>query len=363
MREKEFLIAGIAKAEKMWYNTLVNPERSTVMKIGILGAGTWGCALALLLANNNHDVTLWSAIGSEIDELSATGRPRNLDDVIMPDSITYTKDISDACDAELVIFVVPSQFIRSTAALACKHVADGTLIACASKGIEQGTLFTMTEIIDDEMRKLNRAVKYELVALSGPTHAEEVAKGLPTSIVAATENEATALRIAEVFSSTCLRAYANTDVKGVELCGALKNIIAIAAGANRGMGFGDNSTAMLITRGMAEITRIGLAMGCNRATFMGLAGIGDLIVTATSRHSRNNRCGELIGKGYTYEQAKAEIGMVVEGYHALEAAVALSEKYGVEMPITRAVYDCVKLGKNPREAMLELMTRELKVEN
>ena len=332
------------------------------MKIGILGAGTWGCALALLLANNKHDVTLWSAIGAEIDELASTRTPRNLPDSLMPENVIYTKEMKDACLAELVIFVTPSEYIRSTAALAVPYLADGTLIACASKGIERGTLLTMTEIIDDEIKRANPSLKYETVALSGPTHAEEVARGLPTSIVAAAESEATALKIAEVFSSTCLRAYANTDVKGVELCGALKNIIAIAAGVNRGMGFGDNSTAMLITRGMAEITRIGLAMGCRRRTFMGLAGIGDLIVTATSRHSRNNRCGELIGKGYTYEQAKDEIGMVVEGYHALEAAIALSEKYGVEMPITRAVYDCIMCGKSPKVAMIELMTRELKME-
>ena len=333
------------------------------MKIGILGAGTWGCALAYLLANNKHDVTLWSKVESEIDELASGRSPKNLPDTMMPENIVYTKEIAEACQAELVIFVVPSEFMRATAEAATEHFRDGVLIACASKGIEEDTLFTMTEIIADVINKINKSLVYESATLSGPTHAEEVAKGLPTSIVAASDKKETAMRIAEVFSSTCLRAYANTDVKGVELCGALKNIIAIAAGANRGMGFGDNSTAMLITRGMAEITRIGLAMGCQPSTFMGLAGIGDLIVTATSRHSRNNRCGELIGRGYTYEQAKAEIGMVVEGYHALEAAMTLSQRYGVEMPITKAVYDCVKLGKSPREAMVELMTRELKVEN
>ena len=332
------------------------------MKIGILGAGTWGCALALLLANNNHDVTLWSAIESEIDELAATHKHRSLVGSVMPETIKYTKNIADAASCELVIFVVPSAYIRSTAALASPHFTDEALIACASKGIESDTLMTMTEVIEDVISVTRPSLEYSTVALSGPTHAEEVALGLPTSIVAASKDERVAMRIAEVFASTCMRAYANTDVKGVELCGALKNIIAIAAGANRGMGFGDNSTAMLITRGMAEITRIGVAMGCRRETFMGLAGIGDLIVTATSRHSRNNRCGELIGKGYTYEEAQREIGMVVEGYHALEAAVALSRRYNVEMPITGAVYACIKLGKSPREAMIELMTRELKME-
>ncbi len=332
------------------------------MKIGILGAGTWGTALALLLANNRHDVTLWSALPSEIDELKKKHVHKNLPDTVLPENINYTKEIGEAANKELVIFVVPSEYMRTTAESAAKYINDGALLASASKGIERTTFYTMTEIIESVMRGKCPSVTYEIVALSGPTHAEEVARGLPTSIVAASERESTAMRVAEVFSSSCLRAYANTDVLGVELCGALKNIIAIAAGANRGMGFGDNSTAMLITRGMAEITRIGLAMGCRRETFMGLAGIGDLIVTATSRHSRNNRCGELIGKGYTYDEAQREIGMVVEGYHALDAAIALSDKYGVEMPITRAVYECIKNGKSPKEAMTELMTRNLKNE-
>ncbi len=332
------------------------------MKIGILGAGTWGTALALLLANNKHDVALWSAISEEIDELSSTHTHKNLPGAVLPDGIIYTKNISEVASRELVIFVVPSQFMRSTALIAAEYMHDGALIASASKGIEVGTFYTMTEIIEDVIKVKNPALKYEIVALSGPTHAEEVARGLPTSIVAASADERTALRVAEVFSSSCLRAYGNTDVLGVELCGALKNIIAIAAGINRGMGFGDNSTAMLITRGMAEITRMGIAMGCKKETFMGLAGIGDLIVTATSHHSRNNRCGELIGKGYTYDEAAKIIGMVVEGYHALDAAMALSEKYGVEMPITAAVNDVVKKGKSPKDAMIELMNRNLKNE-
>lgn len=333
------------------------------MKIGILGAGTWGCALALLLANNQHDVTVWSAVESEIDELRATRRHRSLVGSVLPESIKYTKDISEAASCELVLFVVPSAFIRATVERAAEHFTDDALICCASKGIESGTLLTMTEIIEEVIGDTRPALRYNTVALSGPTHAEEVALGLPTSIVAAAKDESVAMRIAEVFASTCMRAYANTDVKGVELCGAMKNIIAIAAGANRGMGFGDNSTAMLITRGMAEITRIGMAMGCRRETFMGLAGIGDLIVTATSRHSRNNRCGEMIGKGYSFEEAQREIGMVVEGYYALEAAMELSAKYNVELPITAAVYACIKEGKDPREAMVELMTRELKMES
>ena len=330
------------------------------MKIGILGAGTWGTALAALLVKNGHDTTLWSAIPEEIELLGKTKMHKNLPGMTLPEGLKYTKDICEACEAQLLVFVVPSEFIRSVARAAAPYIKDGAILASAAKGIEPKTLKTMTEIIDEEMAACGKA--YKLAALSGPTHAEEVAVGLPTSIVAASENEETALMIAGVFSNSCMRVYTNTDVLGVEISGALKNIIAIASGINRGMGFGDNSQAMLITRGIAEITRIGLAMGCKRRTFMGLAGIGDLIVTCTSRHSRNNRCGELIGRGKTYEQAKAEIGMVVEGYHALEAAMELSRKYEVEMPITEAVYRVIKNGESVSDAMLSLMNRNIKSE-
>ena len=333
------------------------------MKIGILGAGTWGTALAFLLYNNKHDVTVWSAIGAEIDEIKSAGVHKNLPELKLPQGIEFTKEIECACEGQdIIIFVVPSAYMRSTAARAAAHISDGVIIASASKGLEKGSLKTMTEIIEDELTSVNPSLKYDVVALSGPTHAEEVAKGLPTSIVAASKNEAVAHRVAEIFSSTCLRAYTNTDIYGVEICGALKNIIALAAGINRGMGFGDNSAAMLMTRGIAEMTRMGVALGCDKGTFMGLAGIGDLIVTATSRHSRNNRCGELIGKGMRYEDAEREIGMVVEGYHALEAAIEMSERYGVEMPITRAVYDVIINGKDLKQTIITLMQRDIKNE-
>lgn len=333
------------------------------MKIGVLGAGTWGMALSALLAKNGHDVTVWSALSHEIDYLQETKTHPNLPGTIFPDEIKYTKSIEALCDGkELILFVVASEFIRSTAALAAPYFEDGVIIANASKGIEKGTLKTMTEVIADEIFLANDSLEYKLVALSGPTHAEEVAKGLPTSIVSACEDEDVSLKVANVFINSCLRVYTNTDVLGVEICGALKNIIALAAGINRGMGFGDNAKAMLMTRGISEMTRIGLAMGCRRRTFMGLAGIGDLIVTCTSVHSRNNRCGELIGRGMSYEEAAAEIGMVVEGYHALEAAMELSKKYDVEMPITLAVNDIIKNGKSPEKAMRELMSRDIKNE-
>ena len=333
------------------------------MKITVLGAGTWGTALAALLCRNGQSVTLWSAIPTELEYISRTRVHKNLPGASIPEGIAYEADICAACrGAELVLFAVPSLFIRETARSCAPYLGDGVVAVTAAKGIEKGTLMTMSDIIEDEIKATRPCLKYEIAALSGPTHAEEVAKGLPTSIVAASKNESVAIRIAELFKGSCIRAYTNTDILGVELAGAIKNVIALAAGINRGMGFGDNSQAMLMTRGAAELTRIGLAMGCRRRTFMGLAGIGDLIVTCTSRHSRNNRCGEMIGRGMSYDEAAREIGMVVEGYHALEAAMALKKKYNVEMPITEAVYDVIFGGKTPAEAIARLMSRDLKNE-
>ncbi len=333
------------------------------MKIGILGAGTWGVALASLLVKNKQDVTLWSALPAEIDELVATGRHKNLKGAAVPEGLKYTKDIRSAClGAELILLVVASGYVRSTVTAAAPHLCDGVYIVSAAKGFEHDTLMTMTEVIDDALGKARPELNYYTVALSGPTHAEEVALGLTTSVVCAATDTEVSKRVAEVFNNSCMRVYTNTDVLGVEICGALKNVIALASGILRGMGLGDNCKALVMTRGIAEITRMGLAMGCKRETFMGLAGLGDLIVTCTSQHSRNNRCGELIGRGMTYAEASAEIGMVVEGYHALTPAVMLSERYGVELPITRAVYDIVMEGMSVEQAMLRLMNRDLKSE-
>lgn len=333
------------------------------MKIGVLGAGTWGVALASLLVKNGHSVTLWSKLDAEIDELIATGRHKNLKGAAIPEGLRYTKDIAEAClGAHLVLFVVASGFIRPTARLAAPYLEPGVTLVSAAKGIEQESLMTMTEIIEDEVKLACPSLEYRVAALSGPTHAEEVALGLPTSVVCACTDADACREIANVFFNSCMRVYTNTDVLGVEICGALKNIIALASGVITGMGLGDNCKALLITRGIAEITRMGEAMGCNSRTFMGLAGIGDLIVTCTSRHSRNNRCGELIGSGYSYEEAKNEIGMVVEGYHALAPAVALAERYGVDMPITKTMYSIVMEGMSTSEAILSLMNRGLKSE-
>ncbi|MBQ8414881.1 MAG: NAD(P)-dependent glycerol-3-phosphate dehydrogenase [Clostridia bacterium] len=333
------------------------------MKICVLGAGTWGIALAALLCANDHNVSVWSAIPSEIDNLVKNGTHPNLPDIILPKSIYYTKDIEEAAkDSEMILIVVPSSFVRVTTERLVPFLKDGQVLITAAKGIEGGSLMTMSEVVCHVLKSLRPELKCSVAALSGPTHAEEVAAGIPTSIVSACEDETVSDRIAEAFANSCMRVYTNTDVKGVEICGAMKNIIAIASGILTGMKLGDNTRAMLMTRGIAEITRLGLAMGCKRRTFMGLAGIGDLIVTCTSRHSRNNRCGELIGRGMTYEEASKEIGMVVEGYHALSAAMELSSKYSIELPITEAVHKIIKEGLSPSEAMLTLMTRDLKSE-
>lgn len=324
-------------------------------KIGVLGAGTWGMALARMLCISGHDVTVWSAIGREIDEFSASRRHPNLPGMIIPEELRFTKEIAEVCrDKEILLFAVPSPFVRSTARKAAPYIGDGQIIVDVAKGIEADTLFTMTGIIADEIK--NPAVK--LVALSGPTHAEEVAKDLPTTIVSACEDMAVAKRVQEVFGNTCMRVYTNDDVLGVELCGAMKNIMALASGVALGLGYGDNTKAALITRGMAEITRLGTAMGCKPQTFYGLAGIGDLIVTATSVHSRNNRCGLLLGQGVPPQEAVKQVGMVVEGIHALPAAMRLAEKYNVEMPLAAAVNAVVNEGADPKEAVAKLMARD-----
>lgn len=334
-------------------------EDERMASIGILGAGTWGMALARMLTNCGHAVTVWSALPQEIDELSATRRQKNLPDMVIPDKTRFTKAIDEACAGrDVLLFAVPSVYVRATARQASPYIPEGQIIVDVAKGLEPGTLYTMTQVIRDELGKK----RVFTVALSGPTHAEEVAKDLPTTIVSACTDEAVARRVQDIFMNSCMRVYTNPDVKGVELCGAVKNIIALAAGVSAGLGFGDNTKAALITRGMAEITRLGLAMGCCEQTFSGLAGIGDLVVTATSRHSRNNRCGELIGRGVPPEEAVRQVGMVVEGVNALPATLQLAERYGVYMPITEAVNAVVNGSMTPREAVDGLMSRKKRSE-
>lgn len=334
-----------------------------VSKIGVLGAGTWGIALSRMLANSGHEVEVWSALPSEIDELYFSHRHKNLPDMEIPTTMKLTKSIREVCcDKTILLLAVPSVFVRETMRLAQQYIPDGQIIVNVAKGIETDTLLTLTNVIKEEVNSDRKHENIKLVALSGPTHAEEVAKDIPTAIVSACEDRKIAEKVQDIFMNTCMRVYTNTDVLGVELCGALKNIIALAAGICVGLGYGDNTKAALITRGLAEMKRLGLQMGCLADTFDGLSGIGDLIVTAMSEHSRNNRAGILIGQGKNIKEAVCEIGMVIEGIYVLPAAVQLSEKYKVEMPIIHAVNDVIHKGRDPQEALDTLMQRNKKNE-
>ncbi len=325
-------------------------------KIAVFGAGTWGMALAHALIGDGHDVTVWSALPEELVTLSRTRRHPHLPDTVLSEKLVYEPDIARACcGRDLLLFAVPSPYLRATVTAAKPYIHGRQLITDVAKGIESDTLMTMTEVIADVLR--DTAPDARIVALSGPTHAEEVVAGLPTAIVSASADLEAAREVQDIFMSLQFRVYVNHDARGVELCGALKNVIALAAGISHGLGFGDNSRAAIITRGIAEISRLGAAMGCCHETFMGLAGIGDLIVTCTSVHSRNNQVGTLIGRGVALDDAIRSVGMVVEGVNALPAALALAEKYDVELPIITAV-DMILSGRvSPEDAVNALMGR------
>lgn len=328
-------------------------------KIGVLGAGTWGMALARMLCNDGKEVQVWSALPDEIEEYSRTRRHRNLTNMIIPDEIDFTGDIKEVCSGkDILLFAVPSVFVRQTARAAAEFIPDGQVIVDVAKGLEPRTFLTMSEVLRDELKGCD----VDIVALSGPTHAEEVALDMPTTIVSACEDISVAEKVQSVFMNPNMRVYTNTDVKGVEVCGALKNIMALASGISAGLGYGDNARAALITRGLVEMRRLGKELGCLDETFSGLAGMGDLIVTATSVHSRNNKCGYLIGQGYSVEDAVKQVGMVVEGINAIPAAMEMSEKYNVEMPIVRAVDAVINHGADPAETVHMLMGRKKKTE-
>lgn len=324
------------------------------MRITVLGAGTWGVALARCLHGVGHEVTVWSALPQEIDELTHRQEHKNLPGVALG-GLRFDADMAVCRGADMLLFAVPSVYVRQTAKRAATVLDGRPILVDAAKGLEPDTLMSMTEILEDEL-------EYPAVALSGPTHAEEVARDMPTSIVSASKDMAAAEAVQAAFDGSCLRVYTNRDVKGVELCGALKNIVALATGVSAGLGFGDNTKAAIITRGMAEITRLGLKMGCRSTTFAGLSGIGDLIVTATSVHSRNNRTGQLIGQGLSAKEACAQVGMVVEGLNALPGAVQLAKRYAVELPIIGAVDSVVNHGVAPIDMVQRLMTRTTKEE-
>ena len=330
-------------------------------KIAVFGAGTWGIALARLLAANGRDVTVWSAIPAELKSLSTTHRHPNLPGMELPAAMHYTADIAEACTGrDILLFAVPSPFVRATAKKAAPHIPEGQLIVDVAKGVEDKTLMTMSEIIEDELAKAGR--KARVVALSGPTHAEEVARDMPTAIVAASADEDAAKTVQKVFTTPAFRVYTNDDRRGTELGGAVKNVIALAVGIALGLGYGDNAKAALITRGNAELSRLGIAMGCKAETFAGLSGMGDLIVTCTSMHSRNLHAGMLIGRSKSVEEAKTEVGQVVEGINALPAAYRLAKQYKVEMPIVQAVEAILDGKLEARSALMALMGRSLKRE-
>lgn len=323
------------------------------MKIGVLGAGSWGIALTVLLSGNKHDVTVWSVDANEIDMLNTYREHKTkLEGVKVDDSVVFTTDVELACkDAELLVMVVPSPFIRSTAKTIAPYVTEKQIIVNVSKGIEESTLMTLTDVIEQEIPNARVGV------LSGPSHAEEVGKRMPTTVVCSAKDEATALTIQDVFMADFFRVYTSPDMLGIELGGALKNVIALAAGVADGLGCGDNTKAALITRGISEITRLGVAMGGKQETFNGLSGIGDLIVTCASQHSRNRRCGYLMGQGKTYKEAMDEVKMVVEGVYSAKAAYELSKKYQIEMPIVEMINKILFEDFSAKDAMVLLLTR------
>lgn len=327
-------------------------------KISVLGSGSWGLALALLLHNNGHEVLLWSARPENARKLrEKRENPDRLPGVRLPDEIDVLTDLERALkDVDVTVLAVASPYIRSTAHKMAPFVCKDQKIVNVAKGIEEKTLKTLSEVIEEEIPQGNVAV------LSGPSHAEEVGRGLPTTCVISAHTQETAEYLQSIFMSPVFRVYTTPDILGVELGGALKNVIALAAGTADGLGYGDNTKAALITRGITEIGRLGKKMGAQMETFYGLSGIGDLIVTCASKHSRNRKAGYLIGQGYTMEEAMKEVQMVVEGVYSARAARELAEKYEVEMPIITEVNRVLFEGKSAAEAVMDLMLRDKKVE-
>lgn len=326
-------------------------------KIGMIGAGSWGTALSWLLSNNGHEVIVWSALADEIGMLKRDHEHKSMPGVILQENVAFTTDLEEAVQGrDILVLAVASPYTRSTARRMRNIVADGQIIVNVAKGIEEKSLKTLSQIIEEEIPQADVAV------LSGPSHAEEVGKGLPTTIVVGARTKKTAEFIQGVFMSPVFRVYTSPDVLGIELGAALKNVVALAAGIADGLGYGDNTKAALITRGITEIARLGTAMGGRFETFCGLSGIGDLIVTCASMHSRNRRAGILIGKGYTMEAAMAEVKMVVEGVYSAKAALALAQKYNVQIPIIEQVNEVLFGGKPAADAVRDLMLRDKKIE-
>ena len=333
------------------------PEWRTMARVSILGGGSWGIALAVLLHKNGHEITVWSALETEIEMLKEKHEHKMLPGVRLSENTVFTTDDREAVEGQdLLVMAVASSFTRRTAHRLSALVAPGQKILNVAKGIEEHTLMTLSEIIEQEIPQADVAV------MSGPSHAEEVGRGIPTTIVVGAKSKETAEYIQNLFMNEAFRVYISPDILGMELGGALKNVVALAAGIADGLGYGDNTKAALITRGLAEIARLGMAMGGKFETFCGLTGIGDLIVTCASMHSRNRRAGILIGQGKTCDEAMAEVQMVVEGVYSAKAAMELAEKYQVQLPIIEQVNKVLFENKSAAQAMKELMLRDKKLE-
>lgn len=328
-------------------------------KAGVIGSGSWGTALARVLSKNGHEVTLWSRREEESRMLREERENKSkLPGVKIPDDILCTTDLEQTVEGkDILVLATASPSIRSMAKKMAPYVAAGQLIVDVSKGIEESTLMILTDVIAQEIPQCRAAV------LSGPSHAEEVGRDIPTTVVAGAKDRETAEYIQNLFMNKVFRVYTSPDMLGIELGGALKNVIALAAGAADGLGCGDNTKAALITRGIAEMSRLGVAMGGHIETFNGLTGIGDLIVTCASMHSRNRRAGILIGQGKTMQEAMDEVKMVVEGVNSAKAAKTLAEKYGIDMPIVQEVNQVLFEDKPAREALADLMLRDKKIEH
>ena len=325
------------------------------MKTAVIGSGAWGTALAIRLCKNGHDVTMWTYEKDLVEEMNTTRRNPRLPGAVLPEGLTVSPDYACAAGAKLVVMASPSFPLRSV----CKGVApfiDGdAVVVSVTKGLEADTHLRMSEVVAQETGR-------NVVVLTGPSHAEEVAQDVPTGLLAASHNQELAEFVQDAFMSDVLRVYTSSDPVGAELGAALKNVIALCAGITDGMGGGDNTKAMLMTRGLTETARLGVALGAKKETFTGLAGVGDLIVTCTSMHSRNRRAGILIGQGKDAQTAMKEVGAVVEGYYAAKSAYELGKRVGIDMPITEAAYKVLYEGAEARKTFLELMTRQKKAE-
>lgn len=328
-----------------------------IKNIAVVGSGSWGTAISVLLEKKGHNVTLWSWKQSESDVLKKDKENKEfLPGVTLGDNISYTSDISCVEGKEIIVLVTPSSVIRSTAKSMSRYVSKNSIIVILSKGLEDGTLKTLSEVVEEEIPQSR------VVVMSGPSHAEEVARFIPTANVAASVHKDAISTVQDTFMCDTFRVYSGDDVLGVQLGGALKNVMALCAGIIDGVGFGDNTKAALMTRGIKEISRLGIKMGANPETFYGLSGIGDLIVTCTSMHSRNRRAGILIGQGNSLQDTLDKVHMVVEGVHCAGSAYELGKKYDVEMPIINEAYDVLYNGKSPKQAISDLMCRDKKDE-